>query len=127
MIATHHATARNTSSALRSEALLNGHVVASVLRNAASTFLVPAVALVIGFRSDADPGSAPGRSRKAAAESARTSVARLIGADRSDLALIASVSAAAGFVAAQFGPAVPGHNVVIGEREYSSNHFPNAE
>jgi len=34
------------------------------------------------------------------------------------------VSAAAGLVSAQFGPASPGDNVVIGEREYSSNHFP---
>ena len=40
------------------------------------------------------------------------------------MALIASVSAAAGFVAAQFGPGQPGQNVVIGAREYSSNHFP---
>ncbi|MEO2105914.1 MAG: aminotransferase class V-fold PLP-dependent enzyme [Actinomycetota bacterium] len=61
---------------------------------------------------------------EAAAEVARTSVAALIGADRSAIALIASVSAAAGLVAAQLGPAEGGHNVVIGEREYSSNHFP---
>jgi cysteine desulfurase / selenocysteine lyase len=61
---------------------------------------------------------------EAAGESARTSVAALIGADRSDVALIASVSAAAGLVAAQFVSAGPGHNVVIGEREYSSNHYP---
>jgi selenocysteine lyase/cysteine desulfurase len=61
---------------------------------------------------------------EAAGESARASVAALIGADRSDVALIASVSAAAGLVAAQFGPAGRGHNVVIGEREYSSNHYP---
>jgi cysteine desulfurase/selenocysteine lyase len=59
-----------------------------------------------------------------AGERARTSVAGLIGADRSDVALIASVSAAAGLVAAQFGPAGRGQNVVIGEREYSSNHYP---
>jgi selenocysteine lyase/cysteine desulfurase len=59
-----------------------------------------------------------------AGESARTAVARLIGADRSDVALIPSVSAAAGLVAAQLGPAGRGRNVVIGEREYSSNHFP---
>jgi cysteine desulfurase/selenocysteine lyase len=59
-----------------------------------------------------------------AGESARAAVARLIGADPADIALIASVSAAAGFVAAQFGPAGRGENVVIGEREYSSNHFP---
>ncbi len=59
-----------------------------------------------------------------AAETARASVATLIGADVSDIALIASVSAAAGLVAAQFGPADPGENLVIGAREYSSNHFP---
>jgi selenocysteine lyase/cysteine desulfurase len=61
---------------------------------------------------------------EAAAENARTSVAALLGADASDVALIASVSAAAGLVAAQFGPGRAGQNVVIGEREYSSNHFP---
>ena len=43
-----------------------------------------------------------GRARAAAA------VARLIGAAPSDVAQIASVSAAAGLVAAQLGPAAPG-------------------
>jgi len=61
---------------------------------------------------------------EAAGERARASVATLMGAAPADVALIASVSAAAGLVAAQFGPAAPGRNVVIGEREYSSNHFP---
>jgi cysteine desulfurase / selenocysteine lyase len=61
---------------------------------------------------------------EAAGENARTSVAALMGADRSDIALIASVSAAAGLVAAQLGSARRGQNVVIGEREYSSNHYP---
>ena len=61
---------------------------------------------------------------EAAGESARTAVANLIGAERSDVALIPSVSGAAGLVAAQFGPAGQGHNVVIGAREYSSNHYP---
>jgi selenocysteine lyase/cysteine desulfurase len=59
-----------------------------------------------------------------AATRARAAVARLSGAAASDMALIPSVSAAAGLVAAQFGLAAPGENVVIGEREYSSNHFP---
>jgi cysteine desulfurase / selenocysteine lyase len=59
-----------------------------------------------------------------AAGSARSAVARLIGADASDIALIPSVSSAAGLVAAQFGPASPGDSIVIGQREYSSNHFP---
>jgi cysteine desulfurase / selenocysteine lyase len=59
-----------------------------------------------------------------AANDARTLAARIIGADPGDVALIPSVSSAAGLVAAQLGPADPGENVVIGEREYSSNHFP---
>jgi selenocysteine lyase/cysteine desulfurase len=59
-----------------------------------------------------------------AANEARSTVARLIGADTADVALIPSVSTAAGLVAAQFGPAELGENVVIGEQEYSSNHFP---
>jgi cysteine desulfurase / selenocysteine lyase len=61
---------------------------------------------------------------EAAANRARLGAARVIGSDPSDVALIASVSAAAGLVAAQFGPAGPGDNVVIGRQEYSSNHFP---
>jgi selenocysteine lyase/cysteine desulfurase len=59
-----------------------------------------------------------------AAGAARSAVARLIGADAADIALIPSVSSAAGLVAAQFGPAGPGESIVIGQREYSSNHFP---
>jgi cysteine desulfurase / selenocysteine lyase len=59
-----------------------------------------------------------------AGDVARSAVARLIGADDSDIALIPSVSSAAGLVAAQFGRAAEGENVVIGQREYSSNHFP---
>jgi selenocysteine lyase/cysteine desulfurase len=58
------------------------------------------------------------------AENARSAVARLMGADVSDIALIPSVSSAAGLVAAQLGQAHQGDNVVIGQREYSSNHFP---
>ena len=61
---------------------------------------------------------------EAAAENARIAAASLLGADASDIALIASVSAAAGLVAGQLGPGRGGQNVVIGEREYSSNHFP---
>ncbi|MGZ4286885.1 MAG: aminotransferase class V-fold PLP-dependent enzyme [Solirubrobacteraceae bacterium] len=61
---------------------------------------------------------------EAAGEHARARVANLMGAEPSDVALIASVSAAAGLVAAQFGPASRGHNVVIGAGEYSSNHYP---
>ena len=63
------------------------------------------------------------RGEQAAGE-ARSAVARLIGADAADIALIPSVSSAAGLVAAQFGLARPGESIVIGQREYSSNHFP---
>ncbi len=59
-----------------------------------------------------------------AANAARSALARLIGADPADVALIPSVSSAAGLVAGQFGPAERGASVVIGQREYSSNHFP---
>ncbi len=59
-----------------------------------------------------------------AADAARSAVARLIGADASDVALIPSLSSVAGLVGAQLPPAEPGANVVIGAREYSSNNFP---
>jgi len=59
-----------------------------------------------------------------AGETARNSFAEIIGASARDIALIPSVSAAAGLIASQFGQAEPGENIVIGEREYSSNHFP---
>lgn len=59
-----------------------------------------------------------------AAENARVLFARLIGAAAQDVALISSVSAAAGLVAAQFTQAARGENIVIGAQEYSSNHFP---
>ena len=59
-----------------------------------------------------------------AATAARNAVARLIGASAADVALVPSVSAAAGLVAAQFLPAARGENLVVGEQEYSSNHFP---
>ena len=59
-----------------------------------------------------------------AADAARSAVARLIGADGSDVALIPSLSSVAGLVGAQLPSAEPGANVVIGAREYSSNNFP---
>lgn len=59
-----------------------------------------------------------------AADASRAAVARIIGASPDDVALIPSVSAAAGLVAAQFTGAAPGENLVIGAQEYSSNHFP---
>ena len=59
-----------------------------------------------------------------AADRSRELFARLIGASARDVALVASVSAAAGLVAGQFTRAGPGENLVIGAQEYSSNHFP---
>lgn len=59
-----------------------------------------------------------------AAEASRAALARIMGASPEDIALIPSVSAAAGLVAAQFTRAAPGENLVIGAQEYSSNHFP---
>lgn len=59
-----------------------------------------------------------------AADACRESFAGLIGARSEDVALIPSVSAAAGLVAAQFAGAKAGENLVIGAQEYSSNHFP---
>jgi kynureninase len=50
-----------------------------------------------------------------AADNARSAVARLLGAEACDIALIPSVSSAAGLVAAQLGRPGPGENVVIGE------------
>jgi len=79
------------------------------------------------YRAFIDEWAADGldysRGERAAGE-ARSAVARLIGADAADIALIPSVSSAAGLVAAQFGPAGPGESIVIGQREYSSNHYP---
>src|SRR4051812_2045213 len=79
------------------------------------------------YRDAVGPGSSDGFDftlGERAADEARAAVAGLMGADAGDVALIPSVSAAAGLVAAQFGPARPGDNVVIGQQEYSSNHFP---
>jgi cysteine desulfurase/selenocysteine lyase len=59
-----------------------------------------------------------------AGETARSRVAAILGAHHEDIALVPSVSSAAGLVAAQFGQSRGDENVVIGEAEYSSNHFP---
>jgi selenocysteine lyase/cysteine desulfurase len=59
-----------------------------------------------------------------AGEAARAMFARLIGAATREIALIPSVSAAAGTIAAQFGPAKSSENIVVGAEEYTSNYFP---
>lgn len=59
-----------------------------------------------------------------AGENARNGFAKIIGARVEDVALIPSISAAAGLIASQFGKAERGENIIIGEREYASNHFP---
>ena len=88
----------------------------------ASRALTAAYHAYVDEWADVRPRLRPRRGRRRSARGLRSR--RLIGADRADVALIASVSAAAGLVAAQFGAGRPGQNVVIGEREYSSNHFP---
>jgi selenocysteine lyase/cysteine desulfurase len=60
----------------------------------------------------------------AAAVASCHAFARIIGATSEDVALIRSVSAAAGLVAAQFVEALGDENLRIGAQEYSSNHFP---
>lgn len=59
-----------------------------------------------------------------AGETCRELVAKILCVEVDDIALIPSVSAAAGLVAAQFLNAQPGENIVIGSQEYSSNQFP---
>jgi cysteine desulfurase/selenocysteine lyase len=59
-----------------------------------------------------------------AGEAARQMFARLIGAMPREVAIVPSVSAAAGTIAAQFGSAKTGENVVVGAEEYTSNYFP---
>lgn len=59
-----------------------------------------------------------------AADASRAAFARIVGVRADDVALIPSVSAAAGLVAAQFTGAAPGESLVVGAQEYSSNHFP---
>ena len=59
-----------------------------------------------------------------AGERSRSLFAKIIGANVDDIALIPSVSSAAGLIASQFEKAKSGENIIIGEREYSSNHFP---
>ncbi|MBI1245135.1 MAG: aminotransferase class V-fold PLP-dependent enzyme [Alphaproteobacteria bacterium] len=55
---------------------------------------------------------------------ARAAVARLLGCAADDVAQMAAISAAAEFIAAQFLPARPGENIVVGAGEFSSNQFP---
>ena len=61
---------------------------------------------------------------EAAADRAREILARLLKVSARDVALVPSVSTAAGLVAAQFVSADTGENLIIGAQEYSSNHFP---
>ena len=59
-----------------------------------------------------------------AADEARALFARIVGADPDEIALVPSVSTAAGIVAAQLPPAQPGENVLVGDIEYCSNSYP---
>jgi selenocysteine lyase/cysteine desulfurase len=59
-----------------------------------------------------------------AGEDARAMFAELIGAGAEDIAIVPSVSAGAGIVAANLPPAQRGENVVVAANEFSSNYFP---
>jgi selenocysteine lyase/cysteine desulfurase len=59
-----------------------------------------------------------------AGEECRRIFAGLVGALPEEVALIPSVSSAAGVVAAQLGPARMGENIVVGAEEYTSNYYP---
>jgi cysteine desulfurase/selenocysteine lyase len=59
-----------------------------------------------------------------AGEDARAIFADIVGASAETIALIPSVSAAAGLVATNLPPATRGENVVVGDNEFTSNLFP---
>src|SRR5437867_13337024 len=59
-----------------------------------------------------------------AGEECRRIFAGLVGALPEEVALIPSVSSAAGVVAAQLGPARLGENIVVGAEEFISNYYP---
>jgi selenocysteine lyase/cysteine desulfurase len=59
-----------------------------------------------------------------AGEEARAIFAEIVGASAEEIAIVPAVSTAAGIVAANLPPARRGENIVVGDREFSSNYFP---
>ncbi len=59
-----------------------------------------------------------------AGETARGVFAAIVGATAEDVAIVPSMSAGAGLVAANLPPASRGENVVVAGNEFSSNYFP---
>jgi selenocysteine lyase/cysteine desulfurase len=59
-----------------------------------------------------------------AGEDARAIFAEIIGATPDEIAIVPSVSTAAGVVAANLPPGKPGDNIVVARNEFSSNYFP---
>ena len=59
-----------------------------------------------------------------AGEDARAMFARIVGARAEDVAIVPSVSASAGIVAANMPPAKAGESVVVADNEFSSNYYP---
>jgi cysteine desulfurase / selenocysteine lyase len=49
---------------------------------------------------------------------------QIVGAPAECVAIVPSVSAGAGIVAANLPPATRGENVVVAENEFNSNYFP---
>jgi cysteine desulfurase/selenocysteine lyase len=59
-----------------------------------------------------------------AGEDARALFADIVGATAAEIAIVPSVSAAAGIVAANMPAAKPGENVVVAANEFTSNYYP---
>jgi selenocysteine lyase/cysteine desulfurase len=59
-----------------------------------------------------------------AGEQARAGFAGIVGAQKQDVAIVPTVSIAAGTVAANMPPAKRGENILVGAREFSSNYYP---
>jgi len=59
-----------------------------------------------------------------AGEEARRLFATMIRADAGEVAIVPSVSTAAGTIAVQLGPAKQGDNILVADLEFSSNVFP---
>ncbi|WP_461188031.1 aminotransferase class V-fold PLP-dependent enzyme [Arthrobacter sp. Z4-13] len=59
-----------------------------------------------------------------AGEDARAMFAEIVGGTAGEIAIVPSVSAAAGIVSANMPTAAPGENIVVAENEFTSNYYP---
>lgn len=58
-----------------------------------------------------------------AGEAARKYFAAIVGAEADEIAIIPAVSTSAGVVASQLGTAQPGQNILVADKEFSSNYY----